>query len=105
VRIGRIKYEAGVIDYVSLLQLQAAQIETEIESSRHELSARNRINLHLALEEARCLFGSRAAQTTTARNFRRHERNESRYQQSCVLATNGKASHNQVNNWQSCQLL
>ena len=50
VRLGRIKYEAGVIDMWSLLQLQTAQIESEIEivqTMNSQLA--NRINLHLAL--------------------------------------------------------
>jgi outer membrane protein, multidrug efflux system len=50
VRIGRIKYEAGVIDMLSLLQLQTAQVETEMEivqTTNSQLA--NRINLHLDL--------------------------------------------------------
>jgi len=50
VRIGRIKYEAGVIDMLSLLQLQTAQIQIEMEvvqTLNSQLS--NRINLHLDL--------------------------------------------------------
>ena len=50
VRIGKIKYEAGAIDMLSLLQLQIAQIETEmaiVQTANSQLS--NRINLHLAL--------------------------------------------------------
>jgi multidrug efflux system outer membrane protein len=50
VRIGRIKYEAGVIDMLSLLQLQTSQIQIEMEVVQ-TISAQlsNRINLHLAL--------------------------------------------------------
>lgn len=50
VRIGRIKYQAGVIDMLSLLQLQTAQVEIEMEvvqTMNSQLS--NRINLHLDL--------------------------------------------------------
>jgi multidrug efflux system outer membrane protein len=50
VRLGRIKYEAGVIDMLSLLQLQTAQIETEIQIVQTVNSQlANRINLYLAL--------------------------------------------------------
>ncbi|MGC2529084.1 MAG: TolC family protein [Candidatus Acidiferrum sp.] len=50
VRLGRIKYEAGVIDMLSLLQLETAQIESEIQivqTMNSQLA--NRINLHLDL--------------------------------------------------------
>jgi len=50
VRIGKLKYQAGVIDMLSLLQLQIAKIQTEmaiVQTLNTQLS--NRINLHLAL--------------------------------------------------------
>src|SRR5208283_3968647 len=50
VRIGRLKYEAGVIDMLSLLQLQIAKIKTEMDIVQIMNSQLcNRINLHLAL--------------------------------------------------------
>lgn len=50
VRIGKLKYEAGVIDMLSLLQLEIAKIQTErdiVQTLNAQLA--NRINLHLAL--------------------------------------------------------
>ena len=71
VRIGRIKYEAGVIDMLSLLQLQTAQIETEMEVVQimnSQLS--NRINLHLDLGGSFDTSPAAAPPNTTAMSFR-----------------------------------
>jgi len=70
VRIGRIKYEAGVIDMLSLLQLQTAQIETEMEivqTLNSQLA--NRINLHLDLGGSFDAASATAAPNTTAVSF------------------------------------
>lgn len=70
VRMGRIKYEAGVIDMLSLLQLQAAQIETEmgiVQTMNSELA--NRINLHLALGGSFDTSPAAAPPNTTAVSF------------------------------------
>ena len=50
VRLGRLKYDAGAIDLLSLLQLQAAQILSQVQVVKMQ-NARlaNRIDLHLAL--------------------------------------------------------
>jgi outer membrane protein TolC len=50
VRIARLQYEAGSIDLLQLLQLQAAQIDSQVEVIKLQ-NARlaNRIDLHLAL--------------------------------------------------------
>jgi multidrug efflux system outer membrane protein len=71
VRIGTIKYEAGVIDMLSLLQLQTAQIETEmgiVQTTNSQLA--NRINLHLALGGSFDASPAAAPPNTNARNFR-----------------------------------
>jgi outer membrane protein TolC len=71
VRIGRIKYEAGVIDMLSLLQLQTAQINTEMEivqTANSQLA--NRINLHLALGGSFDASPAAAPPNTTAASFR-----------------------------------
>ncbi len=50
VRIARLKYEAGSIDLLPLLQLQAAQIASQVEVIKlRNARLANRINLHLAL--------------------------------------------------------
>jgi len=70
VRIGRIKYEAGVIDMLSLLQLQTAQIETEmgiVQTLNSQLA--NRINLHLDLGGSFDAASAAAAPNTTAVSF------------------------------------
>jgi len=71
VRIGRIKYGAGVIDMLSLIQLQTAQIETEMEvvqTMNSQLS--NRINLHLDLGGSFDTSPAAAPPSTTAATFR-----------------------------------
>ena len=71
VRIGRIKYEAGVIDMLSLLQLQTAQVETEMEivqTTNSQLA--NRINLHLGLGGSFDASPAAAPPNTTAATFR-----------------------------------
>jgi outer membrane protein, multidrug efflux system len=71
VRIGRIKYQAGVIDMLSLLQLQTSQIETEMEivqTLNSQLA--NRINLHLALGGSFDPSPAAAPPNTTAASFR-----------------------------------
>jgi multidrug efflux system outer membrane protein len=70
VRIGRIKYEAGVIDMLSLLQLQTAQVETEMEivqTTNSQLA--NRINLHLDLGGGFDASPAAAPPNTTALSF------------------------------------
>jgi multidrug efflux system outer membrane protein len=71
VRIGRIKYEAGVIDMLSLLQLETAQIQIEMEvvqTMNSQLA--NRINLHLALGGSFDPSPAAAPPNTTAVSFR-----------------------------------
>jgi outer membrane protein TolC len=71
VRIGRLKYEAGVIDMLSLLQLQIAQIATEmaiVQTMNSQLS--NRINLHLALGGSFDASPAVAPPNTSAVSFR-----------------------------------
>jgi multidrug efflux system outer membrane protein len=70
VRLGRIKYEAGVIDMLSLLQLQTAQIESEIQivqTINSQLA--NRINLHLGLGGGFDASPAAAPPNTTAVKF------------------------------------
>jgi len=70
VRIGRIKYSAGVIDMLSLVQLQTDQIETQIEiveTLNSQLA--NRINLHLALGGGFDASPAAVAPNTTSVNF------------------------------------
>ena len=70
VRIGRIKYEAGVIDMLSLLQLQTAQIQIEMEvvqTMNSQLA--NRINLHLDLGGGFDASPAAAPPNTTAVKF------------------------------------
>jgi len=70
VRLGRIKYEAGVIDMLSLLQLQTAQIQIEMEvvqTMNSQLS--NRINLHLDLGGGFDASPAAAPPNTTAVKF------------------------------------
>jgi multidrug efflux system outer membrane protein len=70
VRLGRIKYEAGVIDMLSLLQLQTAQIESEIQivqTLNSQLA--NRINLHLDLGGGFDASPAAAPPNTTAVKF------------------------------------
>jgi multidrug efflux system outer membrane protein len=71
VRIGRIKYEAGVIDMLSLLQLQTAQIEIEmgiVQTMNSQLA--NRVDLHLALGGSFDASPAAAPPNTTAVRFR-----------------------------------
>ena len=50
VRIGRLKYDAGAIDLLSLLQLQTAQILSQVQVVKmRNARLANRIDLHLAL--------------------------------------------------------
>ena len=50
VRIGRLKYDAGAIDLLSLLQLQTAQILSQVQVVKmRNARLTNRIDLHLAL--------------------------------------------------------
>jgi len=50
VRIGELKYKAGAIDLLSVLQLQAAQLASQAEVIKlRNAQLANRINLHLAL--------------------------------------------------------
>ncbi|MGA7409620.1 MAG: efflux transporter outer membrane subunit, partial [Bryobacteraceae bacterium] len=50
VRIGKIKYQAGAIDMLAVLQLQTAQIEGEMQIVQTvDSQLANRVNLHLAL--------------------------------------------------------
>jgi len=50
VRLGRLKYDAGQIDLLSLLQLQAAQILSQVQVVKmRNARLANRIDLHLAL--------------------------------------------------------
>lgn len=70
VRVGRIKYEAGVIDMLSLLQLQTAKVETEMEivqTMNSQLA--NRINLHLDLGGGFDASPAAAPPNTTAASF------------------------------------
>ena len=71
VRIGRLKYEAGVIDMLSLLQLQIAKIKTEmdiVQTMNSQLC--NRINLHLALGGSFDSSPATAPPNTSAVSFR-----------------------------------
>jgi NodT family efflux transporter outer membrane factor (OMF) lipoprotein len=70
VRIGKIKYEAGAIDMLPLLQLQTAKIETEMEivqTLNSQLA--NRINLHLDLGGSFDASPAAAPPNTTAVKF------------------------------------
>ncbi len=50
VRLGRLKYEGGAIDFLQLLQLQAAQIASQVQVVKlRNAQLANRIDLHLAL--------------------------------------------------------
>jgi multidrug efflux system outer membrane protein len=70
VRIGRIKYEAGVIDMLPLLQLQTSKIETEMEIVQTMNSQLvNRINLHLDLGGGFDASPAAAPPNTTAVRF------------------------------------
>jgi outer membrane protein TolC len=70
VRIGRIKYEAGVIDMLSLLQLQTAQIQIEMEVVQTVNSQlANRINLHVDLGGGFDASPAAAPPNTTAVRF------------------------------------
>jgi NodT family efflux transporter outer membrane factor (OMF) lipoprotein len=71
VRIGRIKYEAGVVDMLSLLQLQTAQVEIEMEIVQTvESQLSNRINLHLDLGGSFDASPAVAPPNTSATTFR-----------------------------------
>ncbi|MEO8353676.1 MAG: RND transporter, partial [Chthoniobacteraceae bacterium] len=48
--LGRLKYEGGAIDFLQLLQLQAAQIASQVQVIKlRNAQLANRIDLHLAL--------------------------------------------------------
>jgi outer membrane protein, multidrug efflux system len=71
VRIGRLKYQAGVIDMLSLVQLQTSQVETAMEivqTMNSQLA--NRINLHLDLGGSFDVSPAAAPPNTTAVTFR-----------------------------------
>jgi outer membrane protein TolC len=70
VRIGTIKYEAGVIDMLSLLQLQTSQVETEMEIVQTiDSQLANGINLHLDLGGSFDPSPAAAPPNTTAVTF------------------------------------
>jgi len=71
VRIGILKYEAGAIDMLSLLQLQISQIQIEmaiVQTMSSQLS--NRVNLHLALGGSFDSSPAAAPPNTSAVSFR-----------------------------------
>jgi outer membrane protein, multidrug efflux system len=50
VRVANLKYKAGTMDFLSVLQLQAGQIQSEADLIKlRNAQLTNRINLHLAL--------------------------------------------------------
>ena len=68
VRVANLRYKAGTMDFLSVLQLQEAQIQSQADLIKlRDAQLANRINLHLALggsfdnSPATTLPGARAA--------------------------------------------
>ena len=71
VRIGKIKYQAGAIDMLAVLQLQTAQIEGEMQIVQTlDSQLTNRVNLHLALGGGFDASPAAAPPNTSAASFR-----------------------------------
>ncbi len=71
VRIGKIKYEAGAIDMLAVIQLQTNQIEGEmriVQTMDSQLA--NRVNLRLALGGSFDATPAAAPPNTSAASFR-----------------------------------
>jgi multidrug efflux system outer membrane protein len=71
VRIGKIKYQAGSIDMLAVLQLQTAQVELEMEIVQTvDSRLSNLVNLHLALGGSFDAVPAAAPPNTSAASFR-----------------------------------